>query len=475
LKMKKILQSRLNKINAILTYKGEDNSFLQAERKAEAGFKKVPKLGLLYLSSVLKKQEIDCKIFDQNIQNFTPAFLLNKIQEDKPLFIGFYSATQLKKEVINSIQYLRKNELSIPIIVGGPGYFSADEYLEAGADFVCNGEGEATIEELARFLLASGLPLSAIRGISYLKEGKVVNNIPRMPIEDLDTIPFPDWEAININEYGDSRIINMRRPFVTMMTSRGCFGRCTFCSSPKVWGRPRLRSVENTLSEIDYLVGRYKVRYIGFRDDIFGFNYSWLQEFCEGLIKRKYDLIWSCQTHPFVFRDKTENKLNLLRRAGCDLLILGLQKTDPEILQSIERNPQEPAVVEDIIAKARKLGIMTVLEFIFGFPGETKETIRKDLNFSKKVKPNYVHFYKLLLIEGSQLYDKYFKKDDKICDLSDDQINAYIFKAGLLFYLHPPILLSNLSKILKKPKFFLVILYYLLKQIKFKYNFLYKY
>ena len=473
--MRNSLRKRTNEANAILAYIGEDCCFLPKAREAERGLKKVPKLGLLYLSSVLKKQGICCRIVDQNIQGIDSPPFLNKIREDKPLFIGFYSATQLKQGVINFIKYLRKNELNIPIIIGGPGYFSAEDYLNAGADFVCEGEGEATLEELAGYLLGSGTALSDIKGISYLREGKLVTNNPRPFIEDLDTIPFPDWESADINEYADLRIINMRRPFVTMITSRGCFGRCAFCSSPQVWGKPRFRSAKNTLSEIDYLVLRHKVRYIGFKDDVFGLNYSWLQEFCEGLIERKYDLIWSCQTHPFVLRDKTKKKLHLLRRAGCDLLVLGLQKTDPKILQSIGRSPQEPEVVENVIAEARRIGIMTVLEFIFGFPGETKETIRKDLDFSKKVKPNYVHFYKLLLIEGSQLYDVYLKRNVKICGLSVEQINSCIFKAGLLFYLHPPVLLINLSKVLKKPKFFLVILYYLFNQIKFISNLLFEY
>lgn len=456
------------KIDVILIYSGIDKYFLQTERKAETGLKKTPKLGLLYLAAVLKNKNLTCKILDQTIENFSPQRLLKLIQINNPLFVGFYSANRLKNTCINYINFIRENNSKVTIIVGGPDYFSKLDYLTTGADFVCNGEGEATISELTDYLLHKELSLNSIQGISFISDGKVITTQAREKIEDLDKIPFPDWDIININNYSDLRIINMRKPFVTMITSRGCFGKCSFCSSPRIWGSLRIRSAENVLSEIDYLVKKYKVRYIGFRDDVFAANPSWTQEFCAGMINRRYNLIWSCQTHPFVLKENMYEKLRLLKKAGCDLIILGLQKTEPQILKEIGRSPYEPEVIRKIVSAARKFGIFTVIEFIFGLPQETSQTIKKDIDFSINIKPNYVHFYHLITLEGTRIYDDYIMKNKKLCDLTDEQIQNYILKAMLKFYLHPLIILQAFMHILLKPKFFFIGIIYLTRLIKSK-------
>lgn len=138
--------------SVILAYLGEDYGSLGEERKAEIGLKKVPKLGLLYLSSILKQKGLVAQILDHEIQHISPVYFASKIKENKPLFVGIYCATQLKERVIYFIKCLRQNSLDVPVAIGGPGCFSGKEYLNAGADFVCNGEGEATILELADYL-----------------------------------------------------------------------------------------------------------------------------------------------------------------------------------------------------------------------------------------------------------------------------------------------------------------------------------
>jgi anaerobic magnesium-protoporphyrin IX monomethyl ester cyclase len=464
------MNTKLNKIDVMLFYLGESRNFLKESMRAEIGLKKVPKLGLLYIAAILKKRGLICQIFDQEIQYMPHSFLVDKIKQNRPIFIGIHCATQLKEVVLNFVKQIRENDLNVPIVVGGPGCFSKADYLIAGVNFVCHGESEVTVSELADYLMGNSIVLGSIKGISYLQGKEVVSTPPRVSIGDLDSIPFPDWELVDLKKYADLRIVNMRRPFATMITSRGCFGSCTFCSSPQMWGKPRLRSPGNVLSEIDYLVKQHQVRYIGFRDDIFGLDYSWSQEFCEGLINKKYNLIWSCQTHPFVLRNKTKERIRLFRKAGCDLLILGLQKTDPRILKAIGRDPEEPGVIKNIVLEARNAGIMTVVEFIFGLPKETEQSMQRDIDFSINIRPNYAAFYKLLLIDGSKLYDEYSTRSKSVCDLTDLNIRKYIFKAALSFYLNPAILFQNFLYFIRRPKFIPIGFLYIYNLFKNKTN-----
>jgi len=452
-----------NKREVIFAYLGEDRFFLPHERQAESGFKRAPKLGLMYLCGVVKKRGIPCTLLDQNVNPFTPGALLDIVEKKNPLFLGIHTATQLKKTVIFYIQFLRDQGVSVPIVVGGPGYFSAASYLEAGADYVCRGEGEITISELTDYLLGCGDSLGYIKGISYKENGKIIDTPDRKQIGDLDTLPFPDWDAVNIWDYGDERIINMKKPYATMMASRGCFGTCAYCSSPRLWGKPRLRTPKNVIGEIDHLVKKYGVKYIGFKDDVFGFDQAWLEEFCLLFEEKKFNLLWSCSTCPMVFMKDGISKLKLFERAHCDLIILGLQKTDPEILKRIGRNPQEIPMVEMIVKECKKLGISTVVEFIFGLPGETKETMTQDLKFSMRVRPDYIHCYHLLGIEGSSLYDEYFSKHIKPTALTEKEIQGCISRGMLAFYLNPFVIGQHLRKILLNPRFIFVGIIYVSK------------
>jgi anaerobic magnesium-protoporphyrin IX monomethyl ester cyclase len=409
-------------------------------------------------------------ILDQNIDPFPVSELIERIRNEDPLFLGIYTATHLKQAVLSSIQFLRANNIKTPIILGGPGCYSAKDYLTAGADFVCHGEGEITISELADYLTIKAVSLQSIKGISYLENGRFVENAARPRIEDLDRLPFPDWDSVDIRQYSDSRIFNMKKPYATIMASRGCFGHCAFCSSPNFWGNVRVRSPENVIAEMEYLVDTHRVQYIGFKDDVFCFEAQWSEEFCRLYKKKKFSLSWSCSSYPLVFAKDTKKRLGQLRDIHCDLMILGLQKTDPGMLKSIGRNPLEIEAVERIVKEAKKIGISTVVEFIFGLPGETNQTITADLKYGLKIKPNYIQCYDLLSLEGSALYDEYFSKQKKPTELLEAYLKTRILKGMIAFYLNPIVIFQNIKGLFRNPKFFIVGIQYVYKLIVFRFS-----
>lgn len=423
----------------------EENSFLIRNRKF--GIAKMPQLGFQYLSSVLKQKGVETEIIDQSVDSFTFEELHQKIKNNNYDFLGFYSATALKNKIINWVKQLRNKDIAALMILGGPGSIGKKEYLDAGIDLVCHGEGEITVSQIVDYLNGE-IKLNDIKGISYLKNGDLVDTEAQELIHNLDTLPFPDREQTPVNQYYNYHVYNMRTPFVSMMASRGCPRNCSFCCSPSMWDRRvRVRTPENVIAEIDHVVNKYHVKYISFKDDIFGINLNWLRKFCNLLIERNYDLNWMCLIHPFSFKNHREEILDLMREAGCNTLIMGLQSIDPTVLKLANRHSEEPVEAEELIKIAKRKHFLIATHFIVGLPGETETSIKANIDYALRVRPHFVEFYKLIKLEGSEIAEKY--GDRETSDLSNNEISYWANFAMKKFYSHPLNLIQNLGYVLR--------------------------
>lgn len=430
--------------------------------KVNPHIRKRPQLGFQYLVSVLEKIGVDSVIMDQTITPFTVDQLKERIEEEGIDIVGFYSATTIKNKVKPFIAELKK-KIKIPIIIGGPGSINGKEYLELGCDIVCNGEGERTLLEIMDYYNGRK-KISDIKGISYIESARLVTNPPQDLIEDLNSIPFPHRGKIPLKYYHDYYIFTMKKPYVTMITSRGCPMSCTFCTSHLIWKKKyRVRSVDNVLKEIDYLKNALNVKYIAFLDDIFGLNESWLKEFCAGLIDRKYNIRWMCILHPFSLRNSRDELLNLLRTAGCDTLSFGLQSAHPEILKNIKRYPSEPEELEKTIGLAKKRGFLTSVGVIFGLPGETRDTIKFTIDYCCRLRPTYAEFYNLDILEGSEI-EMAYKTKENVCDMHKEELDYWCRFAARKFYLDVSQLITMIKIVITKNPFWLLVF---LKRMKY--------
>lgn len=413
----------------------------------------VPKLGLQYLHATLETNGFPVVIIDQEIEPLNIDSLSALFKTSPPLFIGIYSSERIQEATIKFIKNLRRFEKDIKIVVGGPDYFNYEEYLKAGCSFVCHGEGEKTIVEIAEYIMGHRT-FGSIKGISYINDNTITLSDPQTPIENLDDLPFPTRN--DLFKYADFHYLGMRKPYVHMMTSRGCGYTCTYCSSPFMWGKSvRRRSIDNILSEIDHLVENFKVRYISFKDDRFFPNLQWLREFCNKLYDRNYDLKFNCSACPSDFKDNGIEKINLLKKAGCDALIFGLQSTNKDILKKIHRNPNEVDILRPIIEHANKIDLFTIIEFIFGFPGDTVKSLEENIKYGLEVKPYFIQFNRLLILKGSELYSE-TAADKPLCELSTKQIRNIVLKGYLKFYLNPIVMLKNICYIVENnPRWFI--------------------
>jgi len=430
----------------------ESGSYLA--RKREYYISRMPQLGLQYLCAVLNTLGVENDIFDQTINGITLEELVKKLEHEKYDLIGFYTDTTLKPKVITWIKALKATDCSIVIIVGGPGTVNKEEYLSAGCDIALHGEGERTICEIVEYL-QKRRPLQEVKGISFMREGMIVDTKPQNMIDNLDDIPFPDRDKIPVRYYYNYHIFNMRTPFTSMITSRGCAFNCSFCCSPGNWHRRiRQRSPENIVAEIDEVVKKYNIKYISFKDDVFGLDRNWAEKFCDLLASRRYDLCWMCLVHPFSFKGHEEEMLGKLRKAGCNTLIMGLQSADPGILKNINRHPDEPQSAKKLIGLAKQKQFLTALQFIIGLPGDTVESIERTIDFSFSVRPHYAEFYSLEKLEGSELEAHY--KDAPACSLSSQEIKRWTAYAMRKYYTDPRNVLQNFVYVARhNPRWFI--------------------
>jgi radical SAM superfamily enzyme YgiQ (UPF0313 family) len=207
--------------------------------------------------------------------------------------------------------------------------------------------------------------------------------------------------------YHDFQIPGLRKPYFTLVTSRGCRFNCAFCCSRGHFGKSyRLRSAADVVREIDTLVQEHGARYLGFHDDLFGDDDRWVGEFAELMRSRPYSVRWAAMAHPMSFRRDPQRKLHLLRQSGCDFLAFGLQSTHPAVMKAIHRAPREEAIIKQVIPIARALGIFTKVEYILGLPDEPPDVDDLYLEHALAVQPNTLKFFRLLLLEGAELTQK---------------------------------------------------------------------
>lgn len=406
-----------------------------------------PQLGLQYLCAVLERDGVDTTIIDQTVTAFNVEGLIEQLEGYD--IVGFYCSDP-QEDIVKDYCVKIKERLDIHTLVGGPSTFKNSSFLEFNCDIVVHGEGEETISELIAYFNGDE-ELSNIRGISYKQDGQTIATPPRALIPDLDDIPFPDRSKIDVLEYYDYFFFGMKKPYISMIASRGCIFRCSFCTEPKMWGQKkyRQRSVDNVLAELDEVHAKYGVKYVAFQDDIFGIKNSWIEEFCLKLMERPYKIAWMAILHPTSVRKDTERILKLMRQAGCDTLSMGLQTADPTILRNILRHPDEPRNLRNILKYANKFRFVSSVGFIFGLPGDTRESIQTTIDYSIDCGTTLANYYTLSVLRGSEIHETY--DGAAVCELTKAEIDGLAVDASKKFYRDPRKILAIASHVARHP------------------------
>lgn len=400
------------------------------EERYGKGIKKIgttlPPLGLLYLAAELEKADFNVKIFDSQLYDWSAKQVAWHCTNLKADIVGVYCNTSNYQHAVELAKEIKINS-NVPIIFGGPHVtiMPLEVLNNDPIDYVAIGEGERTIVELMGVLSGrdSRLTLKDINGLGFKEHGRSTINPPRPLIQDLDSISFPARHLVPTDKYRASPNHYKRLPVATMMTSRGCPFRCTFCDIQKIWpGKYRLRSVKNVIDEVKHLIRNYGIKEIKFWDDSWGVNREWVEEFCDTIVRERLDLSWSCQS-----RVNTIDKeiLKKMKEAGCWCIFFGIESLNQETLKAINK---QITVEQSINALkwTKEAGIESIANFILGLPRETPDTVKEMLKKLCKLNPAYVKFNIMTPYPGTVLYEQIKQgKWGTIVDESYDRLTGY--------------------------------------------------
>lgn len=363
-----------------------------------------PPLGVGFLASYLKTQGIDVKIIDALRDNLSNQKILELILQENPVAVGITCLSAFYNEVVELSLLVKKN--NIRCLIGGvhPTFLPYKTLVDSKADYVICGEGEIALAKLIKANFIN----DNIKGVYSLENLKDENQVFEKGeiIENLDEISFPDWQQLNPNLYPKAPhgAIAKNFPIGIITTSRGCPYECVFCASPQFYGRKiRYRSAENVIEEIKYLIDSYGVKEIHFEDDNLTLNREHIEKICNLIIENKLNISWACPNG--IRADKVDEKLiKLMAQSGCYYFAYGIESANAKILENIKKR-ETIDIIEKSIEIADKCGISCQGFFIFGLPGETKETIEESINFARKSKLSRAQFLILDVLPGCELWD----------------------------------------------------------------------
>ena len=415
-----------------------------------------PPLGLAYIASSLEQSGQCVEILDMNALNLDENHLVSRLSSGTVHIVGFTATTPVINRAIKLCKTVKETDPSIVTIVGGP-HVSAipDQAIESSCvDITVRGEGERAMTEVA-----NDKSLDSVRGIIYRKGEEVIRNPIAPLLDDIDSLPFPARHLLPANRYSTPLI--KRKPFTTLLTSRGCPYNCTFCYHFPFGHKFRPRSPKNVIAEVDDLVHNHGIRELDILDDCFTFAPSRTYEICEEIIAAKYDLIWRCSNGIRV-DTITKDLLELMHKAGCVHAAFGVESGDPEILSNIRKGVTIDKITR-VFKWCRQVGIETTALMMIGNIGENRQTIQRSIEFVNDLDPDYVNwaiavpfptteFHKWVTENGYFLTDNWddfghFRKPtfEVPPDLTSD-LMVRMYKAAIkAFYLRPRYVMSRLS------------------------------
>jgi len=362
----------------------------------------LPPLSLSYLAGVLAREGIEVKILDFLVTRYDARKLRRELEEYRPQLVGATCVTLNYPIARRMLRVCKAYDSGIFTIIGGPHVtFALEETLleSPWIDAIVIGEGEKTLLELAR-AVEEDKDIHRVHGIAFADGGMVVKTPPQTPIENLDELPLPARELLPMARY---RALGTP---CTVITSRGCPFSCIFCSGRRMFGpKVRFRSPGLVVDEIEKLQHDFGLAKINIVDDTFTLNHNHTRAVCQEMLRRNLKLKWSV----FARVDRiSEDLARLMNRAGCEWVLFGVESADEEILKTI-RKGITPEEVRRGVKIAAEAGINVFNSFIFGLPGESRETAHKSLAFGDELYQEYgakYGFHMLSPLPGTEIYER---------------------------------------------------------------------
>ena len=337
------------------------------------------------------------KVVDAPPHNVTPAQTIEMAREFE--FLVLFTSTPGFDNDVLLAERMKEANPELKICFVGPHVTALpEESLAAGKaiDFIIRKEFDHPVVDYA-----NGTALRELPSASFRENGGFVHNPEAQPIDDLDALPWVTRVYQRDLDFTRYNVPFLLHPYLAFYTERGCPALCTFCLWPQTLSghRWRTRSARDVAAEVQWTLRNFPgLKEIFFDDDTFNIRKSRVIELCEKL--EPLDFTWSCTSRVTVDYET----LKAMKDAGCRLLIVGYESGDPRILKNIKKGATIEQA-ERFTKHCKKLGLLIHGDYIVGLPGETRESIRRTIDFAKRMDTETIQVSIAHPYPGTEFYD----------------------------------------------------------------------
>jgi len=429
-----------------------------------------PNIGLAYIAAVLEQDGIEVGIIDAAAENLGFDAIIDRIRQFQPDIIGAGGQTPVSPRSLTLFKRTKK-EVSPDIITmaGGPHFTFTDiESLEKcpELDIVVRGEGEATASHICKVIKAGG-SFQEVKGITWRsKSGEIIHNPDREPIADIDSLPFPAWHLFPVDRYHW-----VGNPVLATTSSRGCPYKCPYCVTWKIHKGVRRRDPKKVVEEMVWVKKNFKHDTFFFQDDASFLVREQMEKFLDALEESGEELYWYYETREDIFL-KYRDMWPRMRKNGMFKIVFGLETPDPEMRKCCGKEGFDCHTVEDMLDTLEKeLDIMVSIYLLFGMPGDTEETMDRNLKYGKHLYPKhcsfivgsmavpfpgtdmYIDLEKKNMIASHDWNDYGFGKSVIKTDISPEKMNQIFTDFWVGTYVRPRVFLKQMQFFLSRNRF----------------------
>lgn len=414
----------------------------------------LPPLGILSIASYVEQQGFSVQVLDVHAERLDDREVADRIALARPRFVGISVLTNMAIPAHAVARICKRIAPGCKVIVGGVHAEALPEDMlrNSAIDAVARGDGEETMLDLLR-----GLPFAEVKGLSYRDGRRVVHNAPRPIEKNLDQYPFPAYHLIDFKNYFPAVGTYRRLPAISMLVTRGCVGRCTFCNSARTI--LRTRSPASVVEQIKLLRYQYGVRQIQFYDDTFTVMRKNALEVCRRLVEEKVDITWVAYIRGDCF---SEDIAAAMKQAGCHQVLMGIETGDEQIMRNIKK-PINKERYRCAVEIAHRHGMEVRASFILGLPGETRESMKASLDLAEELDVDLVQVNLLAPYPGTEVFNWAVENNllihrnwneygqDKVLinlpTISAQELYDFEKYSYRAFYMRPRVLLRQLKRV----------------------------
>lgn len=366
-----------------------------------------PPLATLYAASVLRDAGVSVNVhdtvFDADTSNVCRAIAQHAgetvvIYDDGFNYLTKMCLVNMRNACFDMIRTAKQNNCRV-LVSGSDATDHCLDYLQAGADCIIIGEAEITLLEL----IQGNNPLASILGIAYLEEGNLHYTAKRPVLHDLDSLPLPAWDLIDLAPYRNAWKKSQGRFSINITTTRGCPFKCNWCAKPIYGNRYNSRSPEQVVEEIRLLVQSYGAEHVWFCDDIFGLKPGWIKQFSLLMQQQSFRIQYKIQCRADVLLN--EENIAFLAASGCDEIWIGAESGSQKILDAMDKGTTIDQIVSST-ALMKKHGIKPCFFLQFGYPGEEMADIKKTIEMLADCMPFDIGISISYPLPGTVFYER---------------------------------------------------------------------